>query len=81
MGKDDPKRSEDPMAAAGTPLAGIATAHENSDKPMTSAQADQLAALCQEKGEPFDETLSEEAAAARIEELKGEDRGPTKAQS
>ena len=38
MNKDD--RSEDPMPAAGSPLAAIATAHENSDEPMTSKQAD-----------------------------------------
>ena len=79
MNKDD--RSEDSMAAAGSPLAGVATAHENSDEPMTSKQADELRALAEANGEAFDETLSKEAAAARIEELKGEDTGPTKAQS
>ncbi len=64
--------SERPKAAAPTPLSGIASVDEHGDEPMTSGQADVLRALCDANGETFDQTLSRDAAAARIEELKGE---------
>lgn len=63
----------DPMAAAATPLAGIATVDEHGDEQMTSEQADELRALCEANDETFDATLSRDAAARRIAELKDED--------
>lgn len=60
-------------AAAGSVIAGIASVDEHGDEPMTSAQADELRALCETEGLPFDKTLSRDAAAAKIAELKGED--------
>ena len=65
----------DPVAAASTPLVGVAAVDEHGDEKMTSAQADELRALCDHAGEAFDQTLSRDAAAARIAELKGEDGG------
>ena len=70
MTQDD---KNDPMAAAATPLAGVASVDEHGDEPMTSQQADELRALCDKHGETFDETLSRDAAAARIAELKGDE--------
>lgn len=71
----------DPIAAAPTPLAGVASVDEHGDEKMTSSQADELAALEAKHGGTFDQTLSRDAAAARIAELKGEDGGPAPAQS
>ena len=71
----------DPIAAAPTPLAGVAAVDEHGDEKMTSAQADELAALEAKHGGSFDQTLSRDAAAARIAELKGEDGGPVPPQS
>lgn len=71
----------DPIAAAPTPLAGVASVDEHGDEPMTSAQADELRALEEQNGGTFDQTLSRDAAAARIAELKGDDGGPAPAQS
>ena len=68
----DDKKS-DPIAAAATPLAGVASVDEHGDEPMTSQQADELRALCEAHGETFDQTLSRDAAASRIAELKGDD--------
>ena len=62
-----------PIAAGATPLTGIASVNEHGDEPMTSEQADELRALAEAKGEKFDQTLSRDAAARRIAELKGED--------
>lgn len=42
------------------------------DEPMTGAQASYLKTLCEEAGEPFDDTLSKGAASKRIDELKKE---------
>ena len=42
----------------------------NPENQMTGDQADRLRALCDETGEAFDSTLSQEAAARRIEELQ-----------
>lgn len=64
---------ERPKAAAPTPLSGIASVDEHGDEPMTSQQADELRALCEKHGEAFDQTLSRDAAAARIAALKGEE--------
>ena len=75
---DDKK---DPIAAAATPLVGVATVDEHGDEAMTSKQADELAALEAKHGGTFDQTLSRDAAAARIAELKGEDGGPVPPQS
>ena len=66
-------KKADPIAAAATPLTGIASVDEHGDEPMTSQQADELRALCEEHGATFDQTLSRDAAAAKIAELKGED--------
>ena len=71
----------DPIAAAPTPLAGVTSIDEHGDEPMTSAQADELRALEAQHGGSFDQTLSRDAAAARIAELKGEDGGPVPPQS
>jgi hypothetical protein len=40
------------------------------DEKMTGAQASYLQTLCQEAGEPFDETLSKADASRRIDELQ-----------
>ena len=40
------------------------------EEPMTGPQASYLQTLCQEAGEPFDETLSKAQASRRIEELQ-----------
>lgn len=39
-------------------------------RPMTEAQREYLKLLTDEAGEPFDESLDEEAATRRIEELR-----------
>ena len=67
------RRSEDPTIAAQTPLAGLASVSEHGDAPMTSQQADELRALCDAHGVAFDQTLSRDAAAARLAELKDEE--------
>ncbi|MBT8418991.1 MAG: DUF3072 domain-containing protein [Silicimonas sp.] len=64
--------SERPKAAAPTPLSGIASVEEHGDEPMTSEQADKLRALCEQHGKTFDSTLSRDAAARRIADLKGD---------
>ena len=40
------------------------------DPPMTNRQADDLRALCEKAGEPFDPSLNETQAAHRIGELR-----------
>ena len=40
------------------------------DETMTGAQASYLKTLCEEAGEPFDDTLSKAEASKRIEELQ-----------
>ena len=40
------------------------------DEKMTGAQASYLQTLCQEAGEPFDETLTKAEASKRIDELQ-----------
>lgn len=40
------------------------------DESMTGPQASYLKTLCQEAGEPFDETLTKAEASKRIEELQ-----------
>ncbi len=40
------------------------------DEPMTSAQRSYLKTLCEEAGEPMDETLTKAQASVRIEELQ-----------
>ena len=40
------------------------------DEKMTGAQASYLQTLCQEAGEPFDESLSKADASRRIDELQ-----------
>ncbi|RVV98421.1 DUF3072 domain-containing protein [Mesobaculum littorinae] len=61
----------DPLAVAASPAGAFATADTGKDDaPMTSEQADELAALSKEHGEAFDQSLTQDAAAARIEELK-----------
>ena len=40
------------------------------DEPMTGPQASYLQTLCQEAGEPFDETLTKADASKRIDELQ-----------
>ena len=41
------------------------------EEPMTGAQASYLQTLCQEAGEPFDQSLTKAEASRRIEELQG----------
>lgn len=41
-----------------------------SDSPMTGDQADLLRALCEEASEPFNASLTQGEALARIEELR-----------
>lgn len=72
---------EDPMAAGPTPVTGVAGVEEHGDERMTSAQADELRALSEENGVEFDRTLSRDAAAARIAELKDADGGVAPPQS
>ena len=43
---------------------------DKSDKPMTSDQADMLRVLCEEAGEPFDTSLTQNEAMERIEYLR-----------
>ncbi len=81
MADDRKTDKQDPLAAGATPLTGIAAVDEHGGEPMTSAQADELRALCEEHGEEFDQTLSRDAAAARIEALKGDGVGIEPAQS
>jgi hypothetical protein len=40
------------------------------EEPMTAPQASYLQTLCQEAGEPFDDSLSKADASRRIEELQ-----------
>ena len=40
------------------------------EEPMTGPQASYLRTLCQEAGEPFDQSLSKAEASRRIEELQ-----------
>jgi len=40
------------------------------DEPMTGAQASYLKTLCEEAGEPFDDTLSKAEASRRIDDLR-----------
>ena len=40
------------------------------DEPMTGAQRSYLQTLCQEAGEPFDDSLSKAAASERIDALQ-----------
>ena len=40
------------------------------DEPMTGAQASYMKTLCEEAGEPFDDTLTKAVASKRIEELQ-----------
>ncbi len=40
------------------------------DEPMTGAQASYLKTLCEETGEPFDESLTKAAASEKIDELR-----------
>jgi len=40
------------------------------DEPMTGPQASYLRTLCQEAGEPFDESLTKAQASRRIDELQ-----------
>ena len=63
---------KDPHAVAASPLGGLTTVDEHGDEPMTSAQADELRALCEANGVAFDKTLSRDVAAARIAELSGD---------
>tara|TARA_R100000935_G_C2808640_1_gene153895 strand:+ start:864 stop:1103 length:240 start_codon:yes stop_codon:yes gene_type:complete len=44
---------------------------QGSDGPMTGDQADLLQVLCGEASEPFDASLTQSQALARIEELRG----------
>jgi len=48
---------------------------QDDEAPMTSAQADMLRALTDETGEPFDASLTEAQAEARIAELKARTEG------
>ena len=41
------------------------------DEPMTGAQASYLKTLCEETGEPFDETLDKADASKMIDKLQG----------
>ena len=41
------------------------------EEPMTGPQASYLQTLCQEAGEPFDQSLTKADASRRIEELQG----------
>ncbi|MEJ6403603.1 DUF3072 domain-containing protein [Yoonia sp. 2307UL14-13] len=47
----------------------VATPH-NPDGPMTGDQADLLRVLCENAGEPFDASLTQAQALARIEVLR-----------
>lgn len=40
------------------------------EEPMTGAQASYLKTLCEEAGEPFDDSLSKADASRRIDELQ-----------
>ncbi|MBS1303348.1 DUF3072 domain-containing protein [Loktanella sp. SALINAS62] len=42
----------------------------DADAPMTSDQADMLRVMCEAAGEPFDASLTQSQAVARIEELR-----------
>lgn len=69
----DPRRGDtmDTEGMIATPLAGLVGSGEDSDEPMTSEQADELRALSEARGEPFDPNLTRGKAARRIDELKG----------
>lgn len=40
------------------------------DEPMTGAQASYLKTLCEEAGEPFDDSLTKAEASKRIDEMQ-----------
>lgn len=68
----DPRRG-DTLASEGmiaTPLAALIDPDPNSDEPMTSKQADELRALSEAHGEPFDASLTRGKAARMLDELK-----------
>ena len=70
------------IAAAATNLAAaVGTVDEHGGEKMTSKQADELRALEEKHGGTFDATMSRDAAAERIAELKDEDGGPVPPQS
>lgn len=64
--------NEKPKAAAPTPLSGVPSVDDAGNEPMTSQQADELRALSADQGVELDSTLTREAAARRIAELKDE---------
>lgn len=43
------------------------------NEPMTGAQASYLKTLCEEIGQPFDDTLTKAEASKRIDELRSRD--------
>ena len=52
------------------------------DEPMTGPQASYLKTLCQEAGEPFDDSLTKAEASRRIDELQARTgRGDTPAKA
>jgi hypothetical protein len=55
--------------APGTPIKDPAD-WKTGDEPMTGAQRSYLQTLCDEAGEPMDETLTKAEASRRIEELQ-----------
>lgn len=62
---------EHPKAAGTGPASAFPAAdHPRNDEPMTSDQADELAALSKKHGEAFDQSLSRDAAQSRINELR-----------
>jgi len=68
----DPRRG-DTFATEGmiaTPLAGLVAPDPSSDEPMTSQQADELCALSEAHGEPFDASMTRGKAARKLDELK-----------
>lgn len=70
--KPETVESESPLVAGGTPLSAVATADDHSDAPMTSQQGDELRALAERAGEPFDGNLTRRQAAERIAYLKSQ---------
>ena len=67
----DPRRGDTVDPGAMIPAAaGLIQPGTGDDEPMTSKQADELRALSEAHGEPFDSGMTRAAAARKIDELK-----------
>ena len=61
---------EEAHTATGEPVPDPGHGTEDASAPMTGPQQTHLRALCDEAGEPFDDSLSKVQADTRIDELE-----------